>query len=147
MLQPPVMGGMMPTPMWAQQQHAAPYQQNVVAAVGAPGPDPWALPANSFANPGNPFAAPQMNWSAPPSMFAPPVPTSPVYDPLRPTSPAYDPNRPTSPTYDPLRPASPVYNPNAPDSPMAPDYEDQGPVYDVGYDSDDSDIYDPNKTY
>ena len=136
MMQPPIMGGMLPTPMWAQQQHATPYQQNVVAAVGAP--DPWALPANSFANPGNPFAAPQMNWSAPamPS-FAPPVPTSPAYDPNRPTSPAYDPNRPTS----------PVYNPNAPDSPMAPAYEDKGPVYNVGYDSDDSDIYDPNKTY
>ena len=161
MLQPPMMGGMMPTPMWAQQQHATPYQQNVVAAVGQP--DPWALPANSYANPGNPFAAPQMNWSAPPvsSMFAPMPPgvvptsptydpnrpTSPAYDPLRPTSPAYDPNRPTSPAYDPNKPTSPAYHPHAPDSPMAPEYEDQGPVYNVGYDSDDSDIYDPNKTY
>jgi len=156
MLQPPIMGGMMPTPMWAQQQHATPYQQNVVAAVGAP--DPWALSASSYTNPGYPFAAPQMNWSAPtmPS-FAPPVPTSPTYDPLRPSSPTYDPlrptspayypNRPTSPAYDPNKPRSPVYNPSAPDSPMAPAYEDQGPMYNVGYDSDDSDIYDPNKTY
>ena len=155
MLQPPVMGGMLPTPMWAQQQHAMPYQQNVVAAVGAPAPDPWALPANSFANPGNPFAPPpQMNWSAPAPMFAPPVPTSPTYNPDRPPSPVYDPQRPTSPAYDPnkptspaWRPTSPEYNPNAPDSPSAPGYEDEGPVYNVGYDSDDSDIYDPNKTY
>jgi len=95
-----------------------------------------------------------MTWGAvaPPVFHPPPIniPTSPTYDPLRPTSPTYDPTKPNaynpdSPQY--TVPKSPEYNP---DSPMSPEYTvpvNSAPVYSVGYDSDDSDIYDPNKTY